>query len=124
MKLRIRDNSVRVRLTQSEVARLAVGERIEQVTEFAGGARLISSVESAAKLSAGRAVYENNCVGVMLPAEMVKRWAESEEVSIEAEQRNEDGGCLKILIEKDFECLHSRAEGDSDAYPNPRQKGR
>jgi hypothetical protein len=46
-----------------------------------------------------------------------------DQVSIEASQPAGAGCVLSLLIEKDFECLHSRAEGDSDAFPNPRIGG-
>lgn len=35
MRLRIKGNSLRLRLTRSEVARLSVGEPVEESTEFA-----------------------------------------------------------------------------------------
>ena len=47
-------------------------------------------------------------------------WATTEQVSIQGEQMLDDGGKLKILVEKDFVCLTGRDDEDeSDMYPHP-----
>lgn len=121
MKLRIKGNCVRVRLTRSEVARLAAGQQLQQITEFSADSRLVSSIEIVRDVSAPQANYENNRIALLLPGDLVKQWAASDQVSIEAAQPIGIGQQLTILIEKDFECIHSRAEDESDAYPNPRR---
>jgi hypothetical protein len=42
------------------------------------------------------------------------QWTESDEVGIEAST-----GTLKLLIEKDFRCLHREPEPGEDSFPNP-----
>ena len=50
----------------------------------------------------------------------MRQWAESENVSIASEQLLDDGGQLKILVEKDFACLAPReGEDESDMFPHP-----
>jgi hypothetical protein len=58
MKIRMRGNSVRLRLTRGEVARLAAVGRVEEATEFGLGpeARLIYSLASSAVPAAMRAL--------------------------------------------------------------------
>ena len=119
MKLRIRGNSVRVRLTRSEVARLGAGERVEQTTQFSKAASLKSSVESTARVAAPLVEFGDSTLCVLLPTEQVREWATSDQVTIDAKQDAGSGMLLQILVEKDFECIHSRAEGNADAYPNP-----
>jgi hypothetical protein len=47
-------------------------------------------------------------------------WASTEQVSIQGEQMLDEGGTLKILVEKDFVCLTGRDDEDeSDMYPHP-----
>ena len=121
MKLRIRGNSVRVRLTQSEVARLAAGNRVEQATTFSPASKLVSSVERSASAASAAVIFDGIHLAVILPSDQVHRWTESDDVSIEYSQPIGSGQLLRILIEKDFECMHSRAEGETDAYPNPRK---
>src|SRR5262245_14482204 len=121
MKIRIRGNSVRIRLTRSEVARLGEGHSVEQTTQFSNHAILKSLVEPSAGASAPLAEFNNGQVAVRLPPQLVRQWAYSDDVTIEGKQPIDAGQFLQILVEKDFECIHSRAEGDTDRFPNPRQ---
>jgi len=120
MKLRIRDNSVRIRLTRSEVERLGHGDRIEQATEFTPVSRLISAIEISKTIKSPQASFSAGEIKVMVPEQTVADWWQSESVSIEATQTISPGKELQILIEKDFQCLHCTTEESADAYPNPR----
>lgn len=121
MKLRIRGNSVRVRVTKSETGRLGAGEAVEQVTEFSSDQRLISCVEPSSHVNSATAEFEGGKIRVVLPLDQVRTWAGSDAVSIEAVQRIDSAQSLQILVEKDFECLHSKNEENADAFPNPRR---
>lgn len=122
MKLRIRGNSLRLRLTQREVATIGAGERVAETIAF--GARederlvyaLVPSEEATdvrARLSAGE-------IAVVVPMEKARAWAGSEEVGFEAAQPLGKGAVLSILVEKDFACLKPRpGDDDADAYPHP-----
>ncbi len=120
MKLRIRGNSVRIRVTRNEVAKLAAGERIEQQTEFSATSRLVSTLEPSAHAPGVIATFDGTRLALIVPSDQVRQWAASDQVGIQAEQSTGAGQWLRLLIEKDFECLHSQAEGDTDAFPNPR----
>ncbi|CAN5337486.1 hypothetical protein BH09PLA1_BH09PLA1_00090 [soil metagenome] len=122
MKLRIRGNSVRVRLTKSEVSRLGDGNAVEQTTQFSKGCCLKSSVMPSTGVTTPLVEFGDAGLTVFLPEQSVRRWARSDDVSIEAHQRLEPGKELQILVEKDFECIHSRMEGNTDAFPNPREQ--
>ena len=121
MKLRIHGNSIRIRLTQTEVKRLAAGERIEQMTEFSAGSALVSSIEAASNISSPNASFGDGRITLRVPFERVRKWAQSDEVGIESNQPIGRERDLQLLIEKDYECLHSRAQGELDAFPNPRK---
>ena len=125
MKLRILDDSLRLRLSRSEVAALARGERIENATQFPGGARLVYALSTAdiATLRATlRATFADGRIDVIVPRARAANWADSEEVSINGSQRT-DEGALGLLIEKDFECLLPReGEDPTDRYPNPKKR--
>src|SRR5690606_41469691 len=59
---------------------------------------------------------------VTLPKATVERWTRPDEVSIRGEQPIGGGETLKILVEKDFECLTPReGEDQPDLFPNPAQ---
>jgi hypothetical protein len=50
-----------------------------------------------------------------------KDWANSVREGIYYDQGVSEDTILKILIEKDFQCLHKRAgEDETDNFPNPR----
>ena len=127
MKLRVRGNSVRLRLSPSEVARLIERGAVAESTNFGGGSRLGYELRVSSDVAEPRATFETAQLLVTLPAAAATHWATSDEVGISAQQPTGDGATLRLLIEKDFECL-DRAAGDEEepeeAYPHPaRQSG-
>ena len=102
MKLRIRDNSVRVRLTRGEVDALRDDGVVSARTGFPGSREFQYRVESSPASVIPGAFFSDNVVTVRLPETTVLAWANSEQVSIAGEQRLDDGENLMILVEKDF----------------------
>ena len=124
MKLRIRANSIRLRLGRSEVSQmLATGIVLESTTfDPARGQRLEYAVVSAAECTAVSAAFENGRVLVSVPHDLVVTWGTTDQVGITGTQVNSDGGTLRILVEKDFECIDAPAEeSQDDAFPRPEQ---
>lgn len=120
MKLRIRGNSVRLRLTRPEVAALAAEGEVSEHTAFGGGSRFSYALRSDPRATRVHAAFAEGSVSVTLPSRMAAEWAASEQVGIEAGQPADEGETLRILVEKDFACLAERpGEDDSDAYPHP-----
>lgn len=120
MKLRIRDNSIRLRLTRAEVDSLRDDGLVSARTGFPGGREFQYVVESSPASVNPGAFFSDNVVTVRLPETAVLAWANSEQVSIVGEQRLDDGEPLTILVEKDFACLAPRdGEDESDMYPHP-----
>lgn len=117
MKLRIRGDSIRLRLTKTDVATLvekgSVGECMRMSPNAAFEYRLTSersAPDACVSLKAG--VLE-----VQLPQAQVNAWAQSNEVGIETRQKNGSDSGLLVLVEKDFPCLTARPnEDDSDAF--------
>lgn len=122
MKLRIKGSSVRLRLTQSEVAEFYESGKFEDRTEFGGetGQYLSYAViaeSGAEKISAN---FENGRISIIIPPVIAENWAQTEQTALGAEQKLPSGKTLRISIEKDFACLTPRAEEDeSDNYPHP-----
>lgn len=120
MKLRIRDNTVRLRLERGEVDNLRDNGLVTACTAFPGGREFRYAVESTPASVNPGAFFSENTLTVRLPETMVLGWANSEQVSIAGEQRLDDGSPLAILVEKDFACLAPReGEDDADMYPHP-----
>lgn len=120
MKLRIRDNSVRLRLTRGEVEALRDEGLVSSRTVFPAGRELQYVLESS-PASVKPGAFLSDCVmTVRLPETTVLAWAATEQVSIVGEQLLEDGENLSILVEKDFACLAPReGEDESDMYAHP-----
>jgi hypothetical protein len=119
MKLRIKGNSLRLRLLRSEVESLAATGRVSE--EIILGTAVLTYTMS---VSAGEKVavhFAANEIVVSLPETVARNWMQTDEVSIEAEQpAGPNGNVLSILIEKDFECIGRPDDPDrADAYPNP-----
>lgn len=121
MKLRIRDNSVRLRLTRAEVESLRQDGLVSAKIEFPGSRTLSYGVESSPACVSPGALLSENVLTVRLPETTVLAWVTTEQVSIEGEQLLDDGRSLSILVEKDFACLAPReGEDESDMYPHPK----
>jgi hypothetical protein len=112
MKLRLHDNSLRLRLSQSEVERLHDTGKVEEVVVFAPGKQLGYTLETGSTEIA--ATLDNSRIVVTLPAAVAAEWIESDQTGIEASI-----GALRLLIEKDFQCLHREPAPGDEAFPNP-----
>jgi Family of unknown function (DUF7009) len=120
MKLRILDNSIRLRLTRSEVDILSADGLVAAGTAFPGGREFRYVLESSPASVSPAAFFSERVITVRLPEDAVRAWADSDEVSIAGEQRLDDGVVLQILIEKDFKCLTEReGEDESDMFEHP-----
>lgn len=118
MKLRIKGNSLRIRLTKSEVSTLSNTGYLEEQTVFPGNNFMyaLQSVDDAGQLSA---TYNNNKMTMLVPASFVKDWPENEIVSIHANMPLANNQSLYLLLEKDFVCLDETTEDQSDNFENP-----
>ena len=122
MKIRIRDNSIRVRLERSEVDLMRDKGVVSSHTSFPGGRRFTYAIESSPASVNPAALYSDNTITVRLPETIVLAWATTEQVSIHGEQVLDDGAKLNILVEKDFACLAPRdGEDESDMFEHPKK---
>ncbi len=112
MKLRLHAGSLRLRLSQSEVARLADTGKVEDAVVFAPGKQLHYALKTGSAETI--ATFNDTHIVVTLPTAVAKQWVESDQTGIAAST-----GTLKLLIEKDFQCLHGEPEPGEDSFPNP-----
>jgi hypothetical protein len=118
MKLRIRGNSIRLRLTQTEVANLSESGLVQEKTDFGNGNSFIYLIKCSDKIEIISADFNNNRLEIIVPFYVIKNWANNNDVGISAEQNE-----LKVLIEKDFNCLIPRNNSeDEDSFPNPKSQ--
>jgi hypothetical protein len=124
MKLRIRGNSLRLRLTRGEVNELAERGAVRDGIAFgpASAERLGYALIATDDATVTFARLTGTSVEVFVPRAIASEWAASETVGFEVKQPIGEGDPLTILVEKDFACLTPReGEDDVDAYPNPNQ---
>jgi hypothetical protein len=122
MKLRIKGNSIRLRLGQAEVRRLAIDGIVEESTAFGPSKQdcLAYALCASSDVSVVSASFADRRLVIRAPSVMVHRWATTDQVGIHAIQPAVNDDELRILIEKDFECIEAPpGESQEDAFPNP-----
>ena len=122
MKLRIRGNSIRLRLTRIEVDTVSSAGVVKARVSMPGGNGLDYILESSPVTERPMARITDGALTMLLPEAAVIQWASTEQVSIAADEILDDGDLLKILLEKDFACLAPReGEDETDMYPHPQE---
>ncbi|AGA78165.1 DUF7009 family protein [Echinicola vietnamensis] len=122
MKLRINNNAVRLRLTQTEVQQVAAGKSVSEHLYLGSKEMgLAYSLVVDREASEVKALFKNNHLNVIIPETLALDWASTDEVSIKHVQHQGEPYENILLIEKDFQCLHKRPDEDeSDNFPNPK----
>jgi hypothetical protein len=122
MKLRLFENSLRLRLTPAEVAQFADHKQLTGETVFGPTSRLRYSLRASPTATAIVVSYDSSNITVDVPLTDAAKWARGGDVSLSTEQKTTPGDILKISVEKDFECLDlSRNEPGVEFYPNPKR---
>lgn len=117
MKIRIKGNSVRFRLTRNEVKKLKTEGFCEEKTEFMNEV-FIYRLE-AADVPSLQSDFSEKTVTIKMPVNDSKEWFDIDQTGYQHEQTNANGSILTVLIEKDFVCLDETTEDQSDNYPHP-----
>jgi hypothetical protein len=118
MKLRIKGNSIRIRLSITEVNELVSGATLTDSTSF-GKSRFgytVQPVDSGELLSAS---YERDVITLNVPKYLLKDWSTNSTVGFEATMPVDDRSHLHLLLEKDFKCIDQTVADQSDFYDNP-----
>lgn len=117
MKLRIQGNTLRLRLSKTEVETFEQNGMVKEHVEF-GETSFTYLIET---ISGNKvtAVYEMNTIRIGVPESIKAKWTTTDQVGFDAVV-NYDDQKLEVLVEKDFQCLIPRKEDESDLYSNPR----
>ncbi|MCL9981074.1 MAG: hypothetical protein NBV77_06470 [Bacteroidia bacterium] len=123
MKIRIKGNSVRLRLTKTEVETFGKTGEFNEETHLLGGV-FRYQLKTSNEHSTLSAAWENLGIVFYMPAKLAQDWVNSNDVghqhvltlpATNSQHQQE----LFLLIEKDFVCLDNTFEDQSDNYPNP-----
>lgn len=116
MKLRFRQNTLRLRVNRREVEGLTSGAALTECVHFPGNTELAYVLESAASNSPV-AEFSGGTIRVAVPATEINTWASTDAIGMYFELPA-NGRPLKIAIEKDLECVDGPPEEhDPHAYP-------
>ena len=111
MKLRLEENSLRLRLSVAEVQQFAATGRVAYTIAFGPGPgqTLLYALERLPEASAATAVqvrYEAGALAVEVPASVARNWTDTENIGFNGQVLVAEGQELRILVEKDLECRH------------------
>ena len=118
MKIRIKGNSVRIRLTRSEVSKFADTGYLEEQTFFTGN-KFVYAVKSVDNINELSATLDANKITMLVPGKLIKNWPANEEVGFNSNRLVDENNVLHLSLEKDFVCLDETIEDQSDNYVNP-----
>ena len=119
MKIRIKGNTVRLRLSKTEVDDFGANGFIEESTQFGPDSKLAYSIRKA-DCKELQASFNQNKIEISVPENLATDWVNTEMVGLD--NHNGDDSALQILIEKDFACLKERVgEDESDMFPHPEE---
>jgi hypothetical protein len=120
LKLRIQGNSLRFRLSRSDLATLVDAGSLEATIYF--GRQESEKLAYLLAHESSQAV-EVRCTPqrlmVVLPSDAVRIWSATGQVGISAEVDLGLRGTLSVLVEKDFACLDRGAEANADTFDHP-----
>jgi hypothetical protein len=119
MKLRITGQSLRFRLSRSDVDRFMDVGKIEETIYFGGDDQANFSYALLHRPSANplAITYQERKIAVIVATDIAEQWA-SEGVGMQGSVETSHGA-LDLLIEKDFACQHGNDRDNEDAFPNP-----
>ncbi len=123
MKLRLKGNegnSLRLRVSRSEMERLLRGEAVVEEVCFGNGAGTTFRYALIGSAATADITLETGVgtVTVLVPAATLTLWGQETEVGIYTEMAVPNGK-LAVVLEKDFACLDRADEDNADMFSHP-----
>lgn len=119
MKIRIKGNSIRYRLSKTDISNFEKNGVIEERTEFLNNSSFYYRLEKKNEIANIEASFSNNRISIFVPENIAQEWANTDVVGFDNKMNIGNGKELFLLIEKDFACIDHTLEDQSDNYPNP-----
>lgn len=107
MKLRFEDHSLRLRLSEAEVAHFAETGRVATIVSLGPTERenLTYALERS-ESEEFRITHGAGAITVKVPAALATQWTSTDQNGLSATLMMAEGQPLKVLIEKDLTCSH------------------
>ena len=112
MKIRIKGDSLRYRLTRSDLNTLATEGSLKESTNF--GANVLLYAIKIKDTTLLEATFSGNEITLFMSQNMISELTDTDKVGFDNKF-----GTLNLLVEKDFTCLDNVEEDQSDNFPNP-----
>ena len=119
MKIRIKGNSIRYRLTKTDIKNFGKNGFIEEKTEFLNDPSFVYRLEKKGDITNIEASFSNSRINVFVPEKIAKEWTTTDIIGFDNKMNIGNGKELFLLIEKDFACIDHTLEDQSDNYLNP-----
>jgi hypothetical protein len=123
MKIRIKGNSVRYRLTKTEVETFCKTGYVEENTQFPDS-KFTYAVKAKEGIEHLEAAFTEGSITLFVPKKESSNWVHSNRVGFQHNLFSDDDRALSLLLEKDFTCMDNTIEDQSDNYPNPLADGK
>lgn len=125
MKLRIRGNSIRLRLDRRDLSELLDRGRTGDELRFGPGRGQVLTYAvaiGAAPSNRPRVDYHTGSLLVIIDRADAEEWGRNDRVGFDSERAGEGGFIVRLLLEKDFACLDRTVGDESEdafAFQNP-----
>lgn len=119
MKVRIKGDSVRIRLSKSEVDFFGAEGFYTSKTHFPNGSVFEYGLVARHDLNTMEAEFTAQGIYMLVPQHWAEEWVATQRVGFDSKVALPEGGELYLLLEKDFQCLDNTTEDQTDMYPNP-----
>lgn len=122
MKIRMKENTLRLRLSQLEVEEFKRQGKVSTITRLGPSSEsfLRYSLQKDGSAKTVVTTFRRNEIIVLVPAKLADEWALTDKLGFEEQIPLNGKDHLYVLVEKDFQCLHKRPhEDETDSFPNP-----
>src|SRR5260221_2842696 len=118
MKIRIKGNTVRLRLTKPEVETFNTTGFVEERTDFFPNP-FVYAIKADGTATELKVIFQDGRLDMLVPADWVNDWTNSNRVGFESSMKTEKDSSIYLMLEKDFKCLDQTVEDQYDQYENP-----
>jgi hypothetical protein len=103
MKVRFKGNSIRVRVSSSELARIQAGTRIEETVHFPEPpeATLIYALEAVRQAPDVTIRYDDREVTVIISEDQARNWGSGSQLGVHTSLDLGAAGSIEVIVEKD-----------------------
>ena len=118
MKLRIKGQNVRFRLSPQDTESLGGGTAVLETLHVGATVLTYGLIPT----PEDRWFMDEAQVGVVVhcPQTLLGEWASTDRVGIETQLEVSGQSRVNVLVEKDFQCLVPRGEDDGTTFPHPK----